>query len=117
MRFGIFAAVAAAAALAILTAPAEAQVKKKRMVYSRAAGHTVFVSRDEDGRRRTRIIVQPRSYLNPGTQTFPGERRYNDGIYAFSGQQPFSVIDNTAFSHRSPLPGPFDLPSRNNPAW
>ena len=31
------------------------------------------------------------------------------------GYSPTAVIDNTAFSHRSPLLGAFDLPGRNNP--
>ena len=51
------------------------QPKKKRVVTN--TGHTVFVSRDEDGRTRTRIIIQKRSYLDPGTETFPGENTGN----------------------------------------
>lgn len=94
--------------------PADAQTSKKKQAIS-ARGNTVYSSRDEDGRRRTRIIVQRRSYLDPGTEVFPGERRYNtNGIYlpTYSGYGP---IENTPFYHRGPLPGPFDLPSRNNP--
>jgi hypothetical protein len=63
---------------------------------------------------RTRITVRPRSYLDGGTEVWPGERKYSD--YAIplnsSGSR---VIENTAFYHRSPLPGPFDLPGKNNP--
>ena len=120
MRLGSLAAVFAAfAACALLAAPAEAAVKKKKTVASRSVvgQQTVFINRDESGRRRTRIIVQRRSYLDAGTEVLPGERKYNDYAmppnYSVTG-----VIDNTAFSHRSPLFGPFDLPSRNNPfAW
>jgi hypothetical protein len=44
----------------------------------------------------------------------PGEEKTTD--YAVPpGYSPIGVIDNTAFAHRSPLPGPFDLPSRRNP--
>jgi len=63
----------------------------------------VFTSRDEDGRTRTRILIQKRSYLDPGTETFPGEN--SDHNYAFSpNHSPASVLDNTSFgSNRSGL--------------
>jgi len=47
--------------------PAGRAAPKKRVVVD-ARGHTVFVSRDEDGRTRTKIIIQRRSYLDPGTE-------------------------------------------------
>jgi hypothetical protein len=113
----VFTAVAACALLA--ASPAEAAVKKKKTYATRGIvkQQTVFVSRGEDGRRRTRILVQRRSYLDAGTEVMPGDRKYNDYAmppnYSVTG-----VIDNTPFSHRSPLYGPFDLPSKNNPfAW
>ncbi len=105
---------AAIAAVALLAMPADAAVKKKRAVTT-AAGHTVFVSRDEDGRTRTRIIIQKRSYLDPGTETFDGE---NTGLnYVQSPTHHASdVLDNTTFgSNQLPLPGPFTLPGKNNP--
>ena len=93
--------------------PAGAAPQKKRVVT--AAGHTVFVSRDEDGRSRTKIIIQKRSYLDPGTETFPGENTGNDYV-KMPNHQSAGVLDNTAFgSNRLPLPGPFTLPSKNNP--
>lgn len=114
MRLKVIAsALAVVGAVAILAAPADAATKKKRMVT--AAGHTVFVSRDESGRKRTRIIIQKRSYLDPGTESFPGE---NTGQgYAMSPTHSASgVLDNTAFgSNQTALPGPFTLPGKNNP--
>ena len=122
MRFVTTVLVATIAGLALISAPVEAATtKKKRVVYTQkrvvaARGSTYVSTRDEDGRRRTRIIVQRRSYLDPGTEVFPGERRYNDsGLY----QPTYSVyapIENTPFYHRGPLPGPFDLPFPSNPA-
>jgi hypothetical protein len=106
-------ALAVAGALALLAAPADAAAKKKRVVTAR--GNTVLVSRDEGGRKRTRIIIQKRSYLDPGTETFPGE---NTGQgYAMSPTHSASgVINNTIFGiSTSSLPGPFTLPGRNNP--
>ena len=79
--------------------------------------HAVVVSRDEDGRTRTKIIIQKRSYLDPGTETFPGENLGNN--YAqLPNQRASSVLDNIIFglsNTQSPLPGPWTLPGKNNP--
>jgi hypothetical protein len=105
---------AAIAAMALLAMPAGAAVKKKHVVPT-AAGHTVFISRDEDGRTRTKIIIQKRSYLDGGTEVMPGDR--NDHDYAWPPDHSgISVLDNTAFgANQSALPGPWTLPSKNNP--
>ena len=114
MRLKLIAtALAVAGALALLAAPADAATKKKRVVTAR--GNTVFVSHDETGRKRTRVIIQKRSYLDPGTETFPGE---NTGQgYAMSPNHSASgVFNNTIFGiSTSSLPGPFTLPGKNNP--
>ena len=112
----VAAAFAVIGAVALLAAPADAAPKKKRADVVDARGHTVFTSRDEDGRTRTRIIIQKRSYLDPGTERFPGEN--SDHNYAFSPtHSPTSVLDNTAFGgNQSALPGPWTLPSKNNPS-
>jgi len=109
----IASALAVAAAVGLLALPAEAAPKKKTVIVNR--GHTVFVSRDEDGRTRTRIIIQKRSYLDPGTEQFPGERSVHE--YAqLPTHRPSGVLDNTAFGgNQTALPGPFTLPSKNNP--
>ena len=105
---------AVAGAVVMLVAPADAAAKKKRAVT--AAGHTMFVSRDEEGRTRARIIIQKRSYLDPGTETFPGENLGNNNYVQSPNHRADDVLDNTAFgSNQSPLPGPFTLPSKNNP--
>ncbi|HKS87299.1 MAG TPA: hypothetical protein VJR71_17620 [Pseudolabrys sp.] len=103
-------------ALVMLGAPAHAQTgetRKKTVVYNR--DRTVQVSRDENGRTRTRIIIQKRSYLDPGTETFPGERSDHD--YAvLPTHRASGILDNTTFGgHTTPLPGPWTLPSKNNP--
>jgi hypothetical protein len=114
MRFG-FAAIIAAAAVALLAAPADAQMTKKKRVVLRNADHTVSVSRDEDGRTRTRIIVQRRSYLDAGTNVMPGERKYTDYVFGPT-YSATSAIDKTSFGIDSQIrPGPFDLPSSRNP--
>jgi len=113
MRFKhIVAVFAFAGAFGLLAAPAHAQSAQRG--YS-ARGSTVFTNRGEDGRTRTRIIIQKRSYLDPGTETFPGER--TDNNYAFEPtDHASSVLDNTVFGgNDTALPGPFTLPSKNNP--
>ena len=114
MRLKFFAtAFAVIAAMALLAASADAAPKKKPVVDARS--HTVFLSRDEDGRTRTKIIIQKRSYLDPGTETFPGENTGNN--YAqFPNQHATSVLDNTTFgSNQSALPNMWTLPGRHNP--
>lgn len=109
----VAATLAALTALAFLAAPSNAEPRDKRIVYDER-GRTVFTSRDENGRTRTRIIIQKRSYLDPGTETSPGESEHN---YAFGpDQRGTSVLDNTPFGNSgSALPGPFDLQGRNQP--
>ena len=70
MRPAGLTALLCAIAVTALALPAEAAPRKK--VYARSASqNTVFVSRDENGRTRTRIIVTPRSYLDGGTEVRP----------------------------------------------
>lgn len=105
---------AAIAAVGLLALPADAAPKKKRIAYN-TRGQTVFISRDENGRTHTRIIIQKRSYLDPGTETSPGERSERNWV-SIPGQSAISVLDNTAAgANQSPLPGPYTLPSKNNP--
>jgi hypothetical protein len=106
-------AFAAAAAISLMAAPADAATKKRAVRTS--DGHTVFVSRDEDGRTRTKIIVQKRSYLSAGTEVMPGDRADYD--YAMPmNHSASSVLDNTTFGgNRTALPDAFRLQSKNNP--
>lgn len=91
----------------VASAPAEAAQKKG---YSNTSTQRAATSQ----RARTRITVQRRSFLDPGTEVLPGERKFTDYVFP-PGYSATSVIDNTVFSHRPPLPGYYDLPGRNNP--
>jgi hypothetical protein len=106
---------AAVASMALVSASAEAETVTKRTV---ARGdRTVIISKDESGRTRTKIIVNRRSFLDPGTQVFPGENRYNSGP-ALVYQPAFSSgADRGTISDRGqpPLPGRFELPFNSNP--
>lgn len=115
MRLKVVAtAVALAVAAGLMATAADAAPKKKRVVYVNR-GNTVQISRDENGRTRTRIIVEKRSYLNPGTERFPGERSDHD--YAqLPNYRPSGIMDNTSFGgNQTALPNLWTLPGRNNP--
>ena len=113
MGLKFYAAGACAVMFAMVTLaapPADAAPKKKGVTK-----HSQVVATN---RPRTRIRVQPRSFLDGGTEVIPGDRKFMD--YAVpAGISPASNIgiQNTAFDRRlaSPLPGPFTLPSRQNP--
>jgi hypothetical protein len=105
---GLCVAVIAVTAMAV--PPVEAATKKKQYVYTTARATPA-------NRPRARVTVAPRSFLDAGTEVLPGERKFTD--YAFPPTyMPLGVVTNTGGRvgwHQSPLPGPFDLPSRNNP--
>jgi hypothetical protein len=100
----------AIALTAIAVPPASSQTTKKRYV-------STTTTRVAAKRPRSRIVVVPRSFLDAGTEVLPGERKFTD--YAFPPTHyPLGVVTNTGGRvgwHQSPLPGPFDLPGRNNP--
>ena len=105
MRLKFVAATFAAfGTLALLAVPANAQSSERRITTD-ARGHTVFMTRDEDGRRRTKVIIQKRSYLDPGTEVLPGTE-HNHDYQSAPNQRASSVLNNTAFGgSQSALPG------------
>ncbi len=73
------AALTAALAAAVALSSADAATRKTAPVAQATSGQrTVYTYTDENGRRRTKIIVQRRSYLDAGTTVLPGQRKYND---------------------------------------
>ena len=71
---------------------------------------------DENGRIRTRIIVQKRSYLDAGTNVVRGERKYTDYVMPPTHSVVPEAMRRTAADRASEtMPGPFDLPGKNNP--
>ena len=106
-----FAVIAAVALLARRPMP-----RPRKSASSPQPRHTVFVSRDEDGRTRTRIIIQKRSYLDPGTETFPGESTGNDYVQMpthHAAAACSTTPRSAATSCRCLVPS--TLPSKNNP--
>jgi len=78
MRTTGWTALFAALAVAVTAMMPVAEAAPKRKSVQRADQGTVFVSRDENGRTRTRIIVTRRSYLDGGTEVLPGQRKFTD---------------------------------------
>jgi hypothetical protein len=110
--------IAVAAAIAVFAASAaEAAPRKKAAATQPTAGNgsTVFTSRDEQGRTRTRVIVQKRSYLDGGTEVMPGTYLPSNAIM-LPGQRPFDGLGNNNITNpRGPIPDPWFLPGKNNP--
>src|SRR5712671_7566024 len=100
---------AIAATLVALATPADAQSQR----YARDRSERVTVI-DENGRVRTRITVRPRSYLDGGTEVFPGERKFTDYVTppTYMNGSAYAAWDPTG-NHRTPLPMPFSLPGYN----
>jgi hypothetical protein len=79
---------------------------RKRVRAERMGQPTVFISRDEDGRTRTKLIVTRRSYLDGGTEVLPGQRKFTD--YAIPPYwSPIDVLGPGRNYDRQPL----------NPRW
>lgn len=112
---GLGAAVIAAAAL--IGDPAGAQTSQTQRQSSQKRYAPTTMNNPSPSRSRTRVVVTPRSFLDAGTEVLPGERKFTD--YAFPPTYtPMGVVTNWGARvgwHNSPLPGPFDLPSRYNP--
>jgi hypothetical protein len=104
-----------AIAAAFAATPADA-AKRNRAV----AESVLLPSRSEARvvvrRPRTRITVTRRSYLDAGTEVYPGSQNYTG--YVFSGNYfrptdvawPWQIRDNA-------LPTPFWIPSYHTPNW
>lgn len=91
-----------------------AQTHKKRVATKKAAKKygPVPISMAPP---RSRITITRRSFLDPGREVIPGSRHEFTDYALPPGYSPTAVIDNRGPFHRSPLPGPFDLPGRDNP--
>ena len=110
MRLASVIAVAGAAVTVMtLASPADAQ----RRTYRGDRTETITWI-DENGRARTRVTVRPRSFLDGGTEVFPGERKFTDYalVPTYMNGAPTASWDPTG-THRFPLPMPFELPGYN----
>ena len=97
MNWKTLAAIGVAVAVAVggWQADALARQSKKRVIARAPPG---------------RIIVTKRSYLDPGTEVKPGERKFRDYVNP-PGYSPENVYDaSRVFYGRSTLPAPYWVP-------
>jgi hypothetical protein len=115
MRWKLAAVLSAGALITAAMLQAADAAPRKRTTTARTSQPTVFVSRDESGRTRTRLIVTPRSYLDGGTEVLPSQRKFTDYVYPL-GHRPSSALGpNVVTNPPGPIPDPFFLPGKNNP--
>jgi hypothetical protein len=115
MRFWVAGFCAAALALTVVASSTPATAEKKRAAVTKKVAKKYGPVPVTMARPRSRITVTRRSFLDPGREIIPGSRHeYTDYAHP-PGYSSTAVIDNTAFNRRSALPGPFDLPGRDNP--
>jgi hypothetical protein len=114
MRLVAMAVVAAFAVSAVSIA--DAAPRKKRVAYVQPGpGATTIMSRDEQGRVRTKILVQKRSYLDGGTEVMPGDIQSHQTNFIDMHQNPRSAVSNDNVVPGRPINDPFFLPGKNNP--
>jgi len=113
LKFAAICAMTCATAMALLMQAVPADAQSSQRSYSNR-NNTVVISRGEDGKTRTRVIIEKRSYLDPGTEVLPGSRHDLDYAQA-PNHRATGVLDNTsAGTNQLPLPGPWDS-GRNGP--
>jgi hypothetical protein len=121
MRLMAIAVAAAFAVTAVSTADAAPRKKRVTQIAPRATpvayrpAGTLVVHRDENGRTRTKIIVQKRSYLDGGTEVMPGDNidPYRSSFLTHRASEALGRNDIT--NPVGPIPNPFFLPGKNNP--
>ena len=120
MRLLALAVAAAFAAGAVSVA--DAAPRKRQYVQAQPGGSyvpvTTYVShRDEQGRTRTKILVQKRSYLDGGTEVMPGDIQTNQQnlINSMYYSPSRASVSNDNIVPSRPIPDPFFLPGKNNP--
>ena len=119
MRVMAIAVVAAVAVGALSTA--DAAPRKRQYVQAAPAyvpATTYVMHRDEQGRTRTKILVQKRSYLDGGTKVMPGDisgTNRENLINSFSYNPSSASVSNAGIAPPRPVPDPFFLPGKNNP--
>jgi hypothetical protein len=78
---------------------------------------TMIVTIGPSGVAQTRYVAQRRSFLDPGTETTPGEK-LPGGVYvplAYSPTSNIDVLSPGGSFRRQPLSDPWDLPSSKFP--
>ncbi len=115
----IYVAVLTAAAAGLAVAPAEAAKKRSQYVSQQSVQPTTGEAGVVVRRSRTRITVTRRSYLDPGTEVYPGSQNYTGYVFSPSYGSPAHSILGPGRPEGEPVPGtsPFWNPSYRVPNW
>ena len=108
-------AVFASVAVVLAAMPAEAATKKRQAAVQSARGEAGVVVR----RTRTRITVTRRSYLDAGTEVYPGSQNYTGYVFSPNYGSPAYSILGPGRRDGEPNPGmtPFWINSYHQPNW
>ena len=109
-------AILAAAAVTLAALPAEAATKKR----SQAVAQSARAQADAAVRRsRTRVTVTRRSYLDAGTEVYPGSQNYSGYIFPPTYGSPAHFILGPGRPDGLTTPGtePFWNPAYHVPNW
>ena len=115
MRLMLLAAFASVV-LALAAMPAEAAKRQRSQAVAQSArGEAGVVVR----RTRTRITVTRRSYLDPGTEVFPGSQNSTGYVFSPNYGSPSHFILGPGRPDGEPVPGtsPFWNPAYHVPNW
>jgi hypothetical protein len=104
-----------AIAAAFAATPADA-AKRKRAVSESVLLPSRSEARVVVRRPRTRITVTRRSYLDAGTEVYPGSQHYTDYVFSPNYFRPTDVAIPWQIQDSS-LPPPFWIPSYHTPNW
>jgi hypothetical protein len=115
MAIAVFAAFALGAVASADAAPRKRQDLRAGRAYAPVA--TYVMHRDEQGRTRTKILVQKRSYLDGGTEVMPGDIQSHQTTFidSFYRSPSRASVSNDNIVPSRPIPDPFFLPGKNNP--
>jgi hypothetical protein len=117
MRLKMLTAGCVAVVIAVTFAiPADAQSRRpdaRQRFVPAPIQPTVTVYRTPEGRRY--VVVHRRSYLDAGTEVYPGSQRYTDYIFPPT-YSAYSIFEPSSPYKRWPLPGPFELGSYRAPS-
>src|SRR6478752_7014775 len=110
MRVMAIAVVAAVAVGALSTA--DAAPRKRQYVQAAPAyvpATTYVMHRDEQGRTRTKVLVQKRSYLDGGTEVMPGDIQTNQTNFIDSRRTSsgMALVPNDTIVPGHAIPDPF----------
>ena len=117
MRLMAVVVVAAFAVGAVSAASAEPPRKRVVRAEPIGPGSTYVMHRDEQGRTRTKILVQKRSYLDGGTEVMPGDIQSHQTNFIDMNQSPMSAVSNNNVVPHRPIDDPFFLPGKYNPYY